>query len=490
MADILFVMPRFQGLNGESIEADTDPPLPFLWLGAVLEPAGYTIKIIDAGLHVDVKDLIREELDNKPIFIGFYGHLGRCVKSLIELSSFAKAYAPEIPVVHGGILPSMNPELTLKEPYVDIVAIGEGEATVLELAEALKNKKPIDNINGIGFKKNGKMVITPERPLLDLNSLPIPSWHLIKSDIDRYLLPVGYLKDGKIIKGLHLVSSKGCPAKCSFCFSMQYQKRYRCKSAERTLDEIEYLIKEFNIKNFYYHDEDFMINKKRVRELCNGIKERNLDITFACQTRVDTCDDDLLKEASEAGLIGLSFGVEFCTEDVLESYQKKINMEQVFKAAELSKKYNIFSHFNLIFAYPSETYADMMTTVKVAEKLRDINPFSDFSLFVYTPNYGTPEFQEIEDKYHFYPKKLEDCEWLHWSSLKNRKWIKNLALAENFYFMFKLYFANTSDITPALYRNKFVKRWAKFRLKGPILSFAPELIFFNFMRKLYKKIAA
>ncbi|MBI4843126.1 MAG: radical SAM protein [Nitrospirae bacterium] len=490
MADILFVMPRFEGVNGEPVNPQTDPPLPFLWLGAVLEPKGYSIKIIDAGLHADAKSLIKKELDNKPIFIGFYGHLGRCVTSLIELSSFAKEYAPEIPVVHGGILPSMNPALTLNEPYVDVIVIGEGEATVIELTEALKNNLPLDDIKGIGFRKNGEMIITPERPLLDLNSLPVPSWHLIKDDIGNYLLPVGYHDDGRVINGLHLVSSKGCPAKCSFCFSNYYQKRYRCKSAEKTLEEVECLIKELGVRDFYYHDEDFLINKKRARELFKLIKERKLDIRFSCQTRVDTCDDDLLKEASAAGLIGLSFGVEFCTEDVLESYQKKISMEQVFKAAELSKKYKIFSHFNLIFGYPSEKYADMMTTVKVAEKLRKINPFSDFSLFAYTPNYGTPEFREIEDKYHFYPKKLKDCEWLHWSTLKNRKWIRHKALANNFYFLFRLYFANTGDITPAIYRNNLVKKWAELRLKGPFLSFAPELFVVNLIRKFYKKTAA
>lgn len=481
-------MPRFQGVDGEPIMDNNGPPLPFLWLGAVLEQRGYSIKIIDAGLHVNAKSLIATELKKKPIFVGFYGHVGRTVRSLIELSSFVKEFAPGIPVIHGGVLPSMNPELTLKEPFVDIVVIGEGEETLLELTDALEEKKPIDNIKGIGFKKDGEIVITPERPLLNMDTLPIPAWHLIASDIERYLLPVGYNMDGTSIKGLHLVSSKGCPANCSFCFSKHYQKRYRFKSATKTLDEIEYLINNFNVSNFYYHDEDFLVHKRRTAEFLKGIRDRKINIKFSCQTRVDTVDEPLLKEASEVGLIALSLGVEFCTEEALESYKKSITLEQVFKVAEMCRKYNILSHFNLICGYPAETYADMMATLKVAEKLRDINPFSEFSLYVYTPNYGTPEFEELEKKYNFYPKRLADCEWLHWSTIKNRRWIKNPSLCENFLSMFTLYFKFLSDDTPAIYRSKLLNKWAYFRLKSPFFGFAPELTFFKLLRRYFKRI--
>jgi anaerobic magnesium-protoporphyrin IX monomethyl ester cyclase len=493
MADILFIMPRFRGTDGDPVTENFGPPLPFLWLGAVLELKGYSIKIVDAGLHVSAKNVIASELDKKPIFAGFYSHVGESVGSVIELSSFVKEYSPETPVIHGGVLPSMNPELTLKEPYVDIVVIGEGEETVLEVIDALKENKLYDNIKGIGFKKDGKIFINPDRPLLDMDTLPLPAWHLIKADIDKYLLTSGYKKDGTAIPGLHILSSKGCPANCSFCFAKQYQKRYRYKDAARTLDEIEYLVKNYNVSNFYYHDEDFIINKKRMIEFCKGIKDRNLNIRFSCQTRIDSVDEILVKEASEAGLVGLSFGIEFCKEDVLKSYKKGINIEQAFNVAEICRKYNVLSHFNFICGYPSETYGDMMTTVKVSERLRDINPFSEFLLYIYTPNYGTAEYRELEEKYNFYPKKLADCEWLHWSTFKNKKWIKNLTLCENFYRLYELYFRFSnpkffSNKTPALYKSKLVRKWAYLRLKGPFLGFAPEISLYKLFRHLFQKL--
>jgi anaerobic magnesium-protoporphyrin IX monomethyl ester cyclase len=492
MADILFIMPRFKGTDGDKIMESFGPPLPFLWLGAVLEQKGYSVRLVDAGLYVSVKEMIASELDKKPIFAGFYGHVGDPVRSLIELSSFVKKYSPETPVIHGGVLPSINPELTLKEPYVDIVVIGEGEETVLEVTGALKNRKPYDDIKGIGYKKNGKIVINPDRPLLDMDALPLPAWHLIKSDMDQYLLPSGYKRDGTALPGLHLVSSKGCPANCSFCFSRQYQKRYRYKSAERTLDEIEYLVKNFNVTNFYYHDEDFMVNKKRMFEFFKGIRNRNLNIRFSCQTRIDTADESLIKEASEAGLVLLNFGVEFCKEDVLKSYKKGINIERVFKMAEICGKYDVLSHFNFICGYPFETYGDMMTTVKVTERLKEINPFSQFLLYIYTPNYGTEEYRELEQKYNFYPKKLSDCEWLHWATLKNKKWIKNLTLYENFFGLYNLYFRYSdpmflSDKTRALHKSKLVRKFAYLRLKGPLLGFAPEMRLYKLLRHLFRK---
>lgn len=491
VADILFIMPRFRETIGDKITGSVGPPLPFLWLGAVLEQKGYSIKIVDAGLHSSIKNVIASELDKKPVFAGFYSHVGEPVKSLIELSSFVKEYSPETPVIHGGVLPSMNPELTLKEPYVDIVVIGEGEETVLEVTAALKDKKPYDNVKGIGFKKGGNIIINPDRPLLDMDRLPLPAWHLVETDIEKYVLTSGYRKDGTAIPGLHILSSKGCPANCSFCFSRQYQKRYRYKSAERTLDEIECLVKNFGVSTFYYHDEDFIIHRKRMIEFCKGIKDRDLHIRFSCQTRIDSVDEPLIKLASEAGLTGLSFGVEFCKEDVLKSYKKGINIEQVFRVAEMCRKYNILSHFNFICGYPSETYGDMMTTVKVSERLKEINPFSEFLLYVYTPNYGTAEYRELEQKYGFYPKTLADCEWLHWSTFKNRKWIKNLTLSENFYSLYMLYFKNTnplfhSDETPALYKSKLVRKWSYLRLKGPLLGFVPEISLYQFLRYLFR----
>jgi anaerobic magnesium-protoporphyrin IX monomethyl ester cyclase len=484
-------MPRFKGINGDEIIESFGPPLSFLWLGAVLEPRGYSVKIVDAGLYVSAMDIIASELDKKPLFAGFYSHVGEPVRSLIELSSFVKKYSPETPVIHGGVLPSMNPELTLREPYVDIVVIGEGEETILEITAALENQKPYDGIRGIGFKKDGKIVINPDRPLLDMDTLPLPAWHLIKSDMDKYLLPSGHKKDGTALPGLHIVSSKGCPANCSFCFSRQYQKRYRYKSAERTLDEIEYLVKNFNVSTFYYHDEDFMINKKRMVEFFKGIKERNLNIKFSCQTRIDTADEALIKEASEAGLIMLNFGVEFCKEDILKSYKKGISIERVFNMAEICRKYNVLSHFNFICGYPSETYGDMMTTVKVSERLKEINPFSQFLLYIYTPNYGTEEYRELEQKYKFYPQTLSDCEWLHWATLKNKKWITNLTLYENFFDLYNLYFRYSdpmfhSNKTRALHKSKLLRKLAYWRLKGPFLGFAPEIRLYKLMGSLFR----
>ncbi|MFZ3116288.1 MAG: radical SAM protein [Syntrophales bacterium] len=498
MADVLLIMPRFKGTNGDKITESFGPPLSFLWLGAVLEQKGYSIKIVDANLYVGATDIIASELDKKPVFTGFYSHVGEPVRSLIELSSFVKKYSPEMPVIHGGVLPSMNPELTLKEPYVDIVVIGEGEATVLEVTDALKDKKPYDDIKGIGFKKEGKIIINPDRPLLDMDTLPLPAWHLIKSDIDKYLLTSGHKKDGAALPGLHIVSSKGCPASCTFCFSRQYQKKYRYKSAERTLDEIEYLIKNFNVSNFYYHDEDFMVNKKRVLNFFEGIRNRKLNIRFSCQARIDTADEQLIKEASEAGLAMINFGVEFCKEDILKSYKKGINIERVFNMAEICRKYDVISHFNFICGYPSETYGDMMTTVKVSERLKEINPLSQFLLYIYTPNYGTEEYRELEEKYHFYPQKLSDCEWLHWATLKNKKWIKNLTLYENFFELYNLYFRYSdplflSDKARALHRSKLVRKWAHLRLKGPFLGFAPEIRLYKFYKLLsllFKKSAS
>ncbi len=492
MADILFIMPRFKVSNGEKIIESFGPPLSFLWLGAVLEKNGYSIKIVDAGLYESATEIIASELDKKPIFAGFYGHVGESVRSLIELSSFVKKYSPETPVIHGGVLPSMNPELTLKEPYVDIVVIGEGEETALEVTDALKNRKSYEDIRGIGFKKDGKIVINPDRPLLDMDSLPLPAWHLIKSDIDKYLLTSGFKKDGTALPGLHIVSSKGCPAHCSFCFSRQYQKRYRYKSAERTLDEIEYLMKNFNVSNFYYHDEDFMVNKKRMLEFFKGIRDRNLNIKFSCQTRIDTADASLIKEASEAGLILLNFGVEFCKEDILKSYKKGINIERVFNMAEICRKYDVLSHFNFICGYPSETYGDMMTTVKVSERLKEINPFSQFLLYIYTPNYGTEEYKELEQKYGFYPKKLADCEWLHWATLKNKRWIKDLTLYENFFDLYNLYFRYSdptflSDEARVLHKSKIVRKWAYLRLKGPLLGFVPEIKLYRLLSLWFRK---
>ena len=431
MADILLVMPAVNLLPDEAKAVRRAVvPLGLLYLAASLEKAGYEVKILDARIESPIINLLKRELDRNPLLVGFHSHAGDSIESLCRLSAFTKDYKPKIPIVHGGILPSLNPHQALKEKYVDIVVRGEGEITICELAKAIERNDDLGVVDGIAFRKNGHIHLTPTRPYLDLDSLPMLPWHHVLDNVEHYQILLS-MKDGCPMYGIALLTSRGCVRKCSFCYTTSYNKEFRTMSSQRVLDEIESAVRELGVKNFVFLDEDFLYDSRWTNRICKGLKERKLNIEFKCNARIDEINEDTLELLTDAGLKSLYIGIETGADSILRKINKRFSQKEIYRTQILMSKYNLSNNYSFLLGYPGETYRELLMAVEMAMHLRRKNRWSFFDVGLYTPVFGTKEFIDLQNKYSFYPDDLEKCKDVHWQTISHKPWLNTPLLYKN-----------------------------------------------------------
>ncbi|MCK5421789.1 MAG: radical SAM protein, partial [Deltaproteobacteria bacterium] len=233
-----------------------------------------------------------------------------------------------------------------------------------ELLKVLQEKFDFKEILGLTFRNNaGDIIANPPRPFIeDLDSLPLPAWHLIK--LDYYRLPL----KGK--RYLMISPLRGCPFKCSFCTCQTYYgKKLRKRSIEGVLKEIEYNIEQFGIRDFFFWAETFVVDKEYVKNLCSTIIERGIDISWTSNSRVDTVDGPLLKLMAEAGCWMISYGIESGSQKVLDEANKGTRIEQAYEAVRYAKEAGIKTVGHFILGLPGETEETMKHTIEYAKQL-------------------------------------------------------------------------------------------------------------------------
>jgi len=267
---------------------------------------------------------------------------------------------------------------------VDIVTIGEGEYTMLELAKTLENDGDLAEVKGIAFGN----VVTPPRPLItDLDSLPFPALHLLPMDHYRLL----NMKTNVAT----MITSRGCPMQCSFCASAAlHGPKMRLRSPEKIVDEMEYLIKEYGVETIAFMDDTFTLYSKRVKQICAEIKKRNLNVFWGCTARVDTLSEEVLKEMREAGCITIFMGVESADQQVLDQVDKKTTVDKIKHAFEVSRKEKIRTIASVVLGMPGDTKESMGMTIKFVQELKP--SYAIFSLA--TPYPGTRFYQQMKEK--------------------------------------------------------------------------------------------
>ena len=285
-------------------------PLALLYLATALNVEGYKVNIIDEQIE-DPKSKLKRVITTSQ-FIGF-SVMTADVKKAISLSDFAKEINPGIPIVWGGIHPTLYPEQTVKYPSIDFVVMGEGELTLLEFTKYLEGKKSLEEIKGLVYiKKNGEIKSNPSRPYLDLNEFSPPNWGLLEMKEYIHKFHIGEQSYGRYIR-IH--TGRGCVHRCSFCINVLGQKKWRPLKAVKIVDELQLAKEKFNINHAEFVDENFFINKKRIEEFYKIMKDRNVDITWNTNCRASYfnpshVNEDILKKIKEIGCVALSMGIE------------------------------------------------------------------------------------------------------------------------------------------------------------------------------------
>ncbi len=358
------------------------PPLGLGYLAAILRKNGFRVQIIDDLVEKLSFEKILKKIKDSQI-VG--------ITSTTATFNAALRYARLIKerigtlVILGGVHVTFRPFDALKHSFVDAVCIGEGEETIVEIARSVDGGEGLDGIRGVFFREGDRIVKNGPRGFIeDLDSLPFPAFDLMP--LEKYTLL------GQRLEQFPMITSRGCPFACRYCSSSQFfGRKFRARSAENVVDEMEWLVDEFNAKQIAFGDDTFTLNKKRVIEICNEIKRRGLDVEWSCSSRVDTISYELLKKMREAGCRVVYYGVESANEEILNNYyRKRISFEDVKKAVELTKRAGMEVVCSFIIGAPFETREDIRRTLKFAIKLGP--DYAQFSIL--TPYPGTEIYEE------------------------------------------------------------------------------------------------
>ena len=363
-------------------------------LTTILKIAGCDVKLLDLSAEQMGPDDVLEVIEEfQPRFIAM-SCWSPTAKSTFELTDIIKTKFKDLPIVVGGPHITAFPELTLKmKESIDIVAVGEGEPIILELAEYFHTGIiPLEDIKGIGYRKNGKLIIAPSRPRIsNLDDLPYTDRSHFKKDAYAPM-PSRY----KRLPYFNLVTSRGCPYKCTFCFEAgRFGLKFRSQSPQRVVDEIKYLQKEFGAQEIHFWDDIFLVNKKWIFEFCNLLEKENIDITWTCESRVDHVTPELLNRIAKAGCHSIFYGFESGVDKLLADMKKGVTVEQNRRAAEWTAKAGIGIRASFILGLPQETPEDGQKTIDFALSLPNLD-----SLFISfaAPHPGTELYDDVKDE--------------------------------------------------------------------------------------------
>lgn len=482
MSKIVLFFPKYESSETMLL------PTSVLSVAAPLVRSGYDIKIIDQRIDKNWKETLLEELKNGLLSFGISALTGKQILNGLEASKFVRENS-NVPIVWGGVHPSLMPHQTLKNQYIDFVVIGEGEESFLELTNALKKKTSIENIKGIGYKKGDKIFINQARDFVDLNLLPEIPYDLI--NVENYISRKSFAT-GKLSRGIAFYTSRGCPHRCGFCYNQEFNKgKWRSKSPERVFSEIKYLVDNFKIDSFDIEDDEFFVDPDRARKICELIIQNNLNIEIFTSCRVNyvmNMDKEYLQTIYKAGFRTLSFGVESGSERMIELMHKDINFNQVFETIRKLKSVGINSKYYFMAGFPTETIEDLYKTTDLVLKMKELDPQIRIpSWRFFTPYPGT-DLYELAIKQGWEPPKLLE-EWANYDfNTVRMPWVKGKikSIINNVIFMIDFIEINKTKGSGIYFRlAKIFGIIINYRWKKHLFAFLPEkyLVFLFFKIK-------
>jgi len=389
MKNVLLIHPSRKILGEKDNLYTNESLVPSLGLSSITAYArqqGINAAIIDLRLsHHGIEDTLEWIKKNNPVLVGITAFTTEITAANI-IAGMIKEVFPQLPVIVGGPHPSQIPGETLSEfKNIDIVVIGEGEKTIVELVQIFESNKTeeISNVQGIAFRNNGEIIINQARqPIEDIDSLPFPAWDLFELKYYNKIFPIS--------------TSRGCPYRCYFCSPNYLGKKIRIKQYNNIVNEISWLVDKYGAEHIQFADATMGLLKDEAILLCEEIIKRELNkkISWDCEIRADSVNMTLLGKMKEAGCGFVAFGVESGNEFFLKEIIKKgETKDQIKNAVNMSQKAGLKVRCFFILGHYTETVETIKETIKFALEL---NPDAlSFGLMV--PNPGT-EFRKLAEE--------------------------------------------------------------------------------------------
>ncbi len=402
-------------------------PVGLGYIAAVLKENGHEVEVLDIQAYRYSKEVVEDKISKSDADIfGIGGHI-TVYNFLKDISFLIKKYHPEKKLIAGGFL-SSAPETILNKTKTDIIVHNEGEVTVCELMDKLQKDESFEGVLGISFKKDGRIVKNPPRPeIKSLDELPFPAYELFP--MEAYL---NALRPGLgHVKSMDIITTRGCPYNCTFCY--RGSRIYRIRSAEKIVSQIKFLKEKYGIKAINFDDENFLVSKRRVMELCDRIINEKLDVRFSCYGRVDNVDKETLERLKKAGCVRLGFGIESGSQRMLDAINKRYTVEQAKRAIMLARKARIPITMTFMIGNEGEDEQTVKETIDFCKELSITLP----PMFITTAYPGCEIYNRAKQKgmiqdEEAYISMLGDADelLLNFSNLPDEKLLQLKAKAE------------------------------------------------------------
>ncbi len=424
----LLVYPRFFPYSS--------PPLGLVYIAASMRKAGLKMELFD-GTFRTKEDFMKKVKSYRPDIIAFT-IMTRNLRDVKELIKQIREFDRNIKTVAGGPHPSVMPEDMMNNYDIDIVVVGEGELTMVELVKALENRNPLETVKGIYYKENGAIKTTGCRePIENLDALPFPARDLL--DMKKYLgASIGRSSWTVPRPSTTIITSRGCPYSCTFCAArLIHGKKVRKRSPENIVDEIEELVTRYKIRGLWINDDSFTVDKKWVMGIMYGMKERGIELGFGCNTRVNLVSAELLKEMKKGGCRFISFGVESGSQYVLDKYLKKrISLNQVERAFRLASRAGIVTQATFMVGTPGETIHDIHQSLLFAKRIKP----DSIQVAITTPLPGTEIIDIAEELGEIDIKDWEKIDYMWNGVIRTKDFTPEVVRELQRKFLFKFYF--------------------------------------------------
>jgi len=405
---VLIRPPKIQGAIERSM---VQHPINLLYLAGVLREygEGFEPEVWDFEVERFSERIVRERLRRSaPRVVGITSMTCN-IKVAHQIVSWIKDEDSEILTVLGGAHGSAIPERTLNEfKNFDVVVVGEGEQTFLELCERIKKGESIKGVAGTVRREADEIIREPARALIEnLDWLPNPARDLIDHSLYKGASTPGL--DATLHRSTELFTSRGCPERCIFCAShLIFGRKVRFRSPEHIFREVDECMERWGYHHFTIDDDTFTFNHSRLERICQGFKERG--ITWDCDTRVDAVNRDIIKMMAEAGCQKIAFGVESGSQRVLDLIKKGITIEQVKNAFRWAHEFGIITTaFFMIGSHPSETPEELEESFKLMCEIDT----ELMALAIAVPYPGTELYEIMKEKGYIFEEKWEKFTHLH-----------------------------------------------------------------------------
>jgi radical SAM superfamily enzyme YgiQ (UPF0313 family) len=364
--------------------------------------AGFEVVLIDSTITPNFQERVLVEVQDA-LCLAISLVTGPMIRETVEIARAVKAWQPDFPIVLGGWHPSLLPKQTLEAPYIDYIVRGQGEDSFLELVQHIRAGSAPDFVAGIGFKRDGKLTMTPERPLRPLVQMPPKAYHL--ADFDAYERKCGR-------RWAMYTSSLGCPFNCAYCTnSGVYGRKWNALSPEQFVEETVDLSRRYALEMIWVVDDNFLVDMDRARGIAEGLVRENSHFLWSIQATsnvVARLTPEDLKLLRRAGLQQICQGVDSGSPAVLQAMHKDWqDFDSIFESASRCLEAGIRPSFNIIFAFPGEGIKERRETIDFMMKVCRRYPGAEFWTNIFTPYPGSPIFSKVEELGIEAPKSLE-----------------------------------------------------------------------------------